>query len=89
MVLLVIFGVQYDRPARREDVVVGLKLVRFEANASKDRRDGQRLTIGKMYGRRCHRVLVSGSDRIISYLLAHFCCSVPHVLQLRYRQDSV
>lgn len=54
MILLVVFGVQDDRPARRHDVVVSLEVIGLEANASKDRSDGQSLTIGEMDSRRRH-----------------------------------
>lgn len=50
----IIFALDGDGPARREDVVMGVSIDRLEGKTSKHRRDGQVVPIGQMHDGRCH-----------------------------------
>jgi len=54
VIFLVIFAVEDDGPAGREDVVVEVEVVGFEVQPAKDGRDREGLAVRQMYGRGCH-----------------------------------
>lgn len=49
-----IFALDGDSPARREDVVMTVSIDRLEGETAKNRRDGQIMPIGQMHDGRCH-----------------------------------
>lgn len=50
----IIFALDGDGPARREDVVMGVSIDRLEGETAKNRRHGQVMPIGQMHDGRCH-----------------------------------
>jgi len=48
VIWIVILPVEYDGPARRKDIVVGVEIVGLEVETTEDRRDAQGLAIGQM-----------------------------------------
>jgi hypothetical protein len=50
----IVLGVEDDGPARREDGVVGVEVIRFEGEAAEDGLDGQGLPVRQVDCRGCH-----------------------------------
>lgn len=63
-VLVIFAGFENNCPSRWEYGVVDSQVIGFEGKASKDRRDSDGLTIGKIYHRRCHNGIRNCNCRI-------------------------
>lgn len=63
-----IFALDGDSPARREDVVMTVSIDRLEGETAKDRRDGQIVAVGQMHDGRCHiRVAREGGEQMVKH----------------------
>lgn len=63
-----IFALDGDSPARREDVMMTVGIDRLERETAKYRRDGQVVPIGQMHDGRCHfRVARQGGEQMVKH----------------------